>query len=362
MRWPWTRAAMPGTEDRNYTDAVVEALLSAAGKSVVSAARTAAMETASGLWARAFASATVTPGGARAALGPGLLAHIGRALCRTGNGLLYIDMTGGLTLRPVHALTVWGGVDRRTWRYDFELPAPGGAVPMRRIASEDMVHVRYSYSESAPWQGLGPMEWASATGQLMGAMEERLQEESASPVGYLIPIPKSPVGDVVDSAGNTIDPMATLRNELKALRGRTALVETLEVLAEGIHRGGGPDWTPRRVGSNPPPSVIALRDEAERSVLSACGIPPGLSGLGGGGQGTQAREDWRRFLHGTIAPVAALVQEELAQSLPWADITIGFDRLFASDLQGRARAFQSMASSGMDLARAAALSGLMEAD
>jgi hypothetical protein len=36
--------------------------------------------------------------------------------------------------------------------------------------------------------------------------------------------------------------------------------------------------------------------------------------------------------------------------------------MFASDLSGRARAFQSMVGGGMDVSKAAALAGLMDAD
>ena len=191
-------------------------------------------------------------------------------------------------------------------------------------------------------------------------MEQRLEEESKAPIGYLLPIPKPPIGAVVDAAGNVFDPLDELKTALRGLKGNTAIVESLQSLAgDGSRVSTGADWTPRRLGSNPPAAVIALRDEAERSVLSACGVPPGLSGLGGG-TGTQAREDWRRFLHGTIAPVGRLVVSELAEKLPWDDVSIGFDNLFASDLSGRARAFQSMVGGGMDIGRAAALAGLME--
>ena len=45
-----------------------------------------------------------------------------------------------------------------------------------------------------------------------------------------------------------------------------------------------------------------------------------------------------------------------------ADVTLGFDRLMASDLSGRARAFQSMVGGGMDPGKAAGLAGLMESE
>ena len=44
------------------------------------------------------------------------------------------------------------------------------------------------------------------------------------------------------------------------------------------------------------------------------------------------------------------------------EINFNFDRLFASDLQGRARSFQSMVGGGMDVGKAAALAGLMGAE
>ncbi|MCY4511367.1 MAG: hypothetical protein OXG35_31050 [Acidobacteria bacterium] len=41
---------------------------------------------------------------------------------------------------------------------------------------------------------------------------------------------------------------------------------------------------------------------------------------------------------------------------------MSFDRLFAGDLSGRARAFQSLVGGGMDPGKAAGLAGLMESD
>ena len=61
-----------------------------------------------------------------------------------------------------------------------------------------------------------------------------------------------------------------------------------------------------------------------------------------------------------ILPWAEVVAAELSEKLE-RDIALSFDRLMASDLSGRARAFQSMVHGGMDLAQAAALAGLMEA-
>ncbi|MDE0455923.1 MAG: hypothetical protein OXI15_01400 [Chromatiales bacterium] len=76
-------------------------------------------------------------------------------------------------------------------------------------------------------------------------------------------------------------------------------------------------------------------------------------------EGTGAREAFRRFLHATIAPAARLVELELSAKLE-EDVKLDFPGLMASDLSGRARAFQSLVSGGMEVAKAAALAGLME--
>ena len=55
-----------------------------------------------------------------------------------------------------------------------------------------------------------------------------------------------------------------------------------------------------------------------------------------------------------------IVQEELREKLDSPELTLNFEKLFAADLSGRARAFQSMVGGGMDPAKAASISGIME--
>ena len=78
-------------------------------------------------------------------------------------------------------------------------------------------------------------------------------------------------------------------------------------------------------------------------------------------EGTGAREAFRRFLHATIAPASRLVELELSAKLD-QDVRLSFESLFAPNLSGRARAFQSLVGGGMDVAKTAALSGLTLSD
>ena len=60
-----------------------------------------------------------------------------------------------------------------------------------------------------------------------------------------------------------------------------------------------------------------------------------------------------------IHPLAETVAEEARERLG-VDVRLSFNRLFASDLAGRARNFPSMVQGGMEPGKTAALAGLME--
>ena len=78
--------------------------------------------------------------------------------------------------------------------------------------------------------------------------------------------------------------------------------------------------------------------------------------------GTAPHEAWRQFLHASVAPVALTVSEELADKLDTPDLSLNHDRMMASDISGRARAFHSLVGGGTDVAQAAALAGLVETE
>ena len=128
--------------------------------------------------------------------------------------------------------------------------------------------------------------------------------------------------------------------------------------------GGAPgsapqdDWKASRLGPNPPTGEVQLLGEAFREVAAAVGVPLSLFT---DSDGTGQRESYRRFLHATIVPLSRVVAAELSAKLD-GEVTLSFDRLFAGDLSGRARAFQSLVGGGMDPGRAAGLAGLMESE
>ena len=116
-------------------------------------------------------------------------------------------------------------------------------------------------------------------------------------------------------------------------------------------------WLPQVVRPEPSGAMVQLRSEAAREVLAACGVPVELFTQS---DGTGAREAWRRFLYGTVRPLAAICAAELAAKLDAPGLSFSFEQLFASDLSGRSRSFASMVGGGLPVADAAQIAGLVE--
>ena len=347
--WPFTRR----TEHRqaSYTDGVVEALLSRASGTHADVAATAAVEAAAGALSRAFASAEIAPNTpATRGITPDVLAQIGRALIVHGEIVLMLAVAEGrVRLLPVASFDVTGAADSTTWRYRCDLAGPSGSTTIARPA-DGVVHCRYSIDPARPWQGVGPLERARLSGRLSAELEAALGDEASGARGYLLPVPTDGKDDTVSE----------LRRDIGTLQGKTALVETA-MAGWGDGRMAAPrgDYEPKRIGASPPASLATLRSDAAQAVLSACGVPVELVTPG---DGTGQREAWRRFLHGCVQPLASCVATELAAKLDTPGLMLNFDRLFASDLSGRARAFQSMVNGGMDVNQAAGLAGLLVDD
>ncbi len=352
--WPFSpRTGTPPTEDRNYTDAIVTAILQANTGESLTALRTAALEAAAGWWSRCFTMASVSPSGAAMLLTPSILGWVGRSLCQSGQAMLYLSEGAMPALYPVTNANTTGGRDRNSWRYDLILNGPEGSMAVRTGAA-NVLHVQYSYEATNPSLGIGPMQWASTLGKMAASMEQRLTEEAAAKVGYLIPIPKAPLSTITDSEGNAVDPLAALKRDLSNLKGQTALVETSGGMAPEVRAPQG-EWQPRRIGLDPPAAVVELRRQVFETVLSVCGVPPGLVSLSGG----HIREHLRTFLHTTLAPAGRLLEAEASAKLP-GPVKVSFERLYAADIQGRARAFQSMTTGGLSVEEARRLAGLDE--
>ena len=142
------------------------------------------------------------------------------------------------------------------------------------------------------------------------------------------------------------------------MNGSTMLVETVAGgWGEGRSSAPSRDWQLSRLGPNPPSNEIQAWVAVTDATLAACGVPVELVRLA---DGVGQREAWRRFIFASVIPQARLLEAEIGRL--GIGVGLSFDALAASDIAGRARAFQSLVGAGMDTDDAAAVTGLLSDD
>ena len=144
----------------------------------------------------------------------------------------------------------------------------------------------------------------------------------------------------------------------KAKAGQIVITAVMLFAMKVLRTGAGPfpliwDWDRK-----PPASLVELVSVASQEVYAACGFN---TALWGGSQAASVREAWRLALFGVLSPLGRLVESELQEKLE-DTVTLSWQELRASDLSGRARAFQSMVGGGMAVAEAVSAAGLMVED
>ena len=347
--WPFNRIEK---RESSYSDALIQQILSSSGGSVgPQSISTGALEFCAGLVGRAFASASVEgPPMLTAALTSSFLNQVGRELIRNGEAVYNVDFLDALKLSPAADWDVQGGYDPAAWRYRLTLAGPSSVTTISNRPAAGVLHFQYAHEPGRPHRGLSPVAAAHIAGRLSAEVAKALADEASGPRGSVLPMPSK------DGSDPTV---AALKNDLLKLNGQLALVESMKsgFQAASSAREAPADWQAKRIGANPPVSLVNLHELASKEIALACGVPAALASPNPTGTGT--REAWRQFLFGTVAPLGKLVAAELSLKLG-ASITLKWDELRASDLAGRARAFQSLVGGGMALSRAAALAGLLD--
>ena len=344
MKFPWNRRyeTRAGT---TFTDAQIAALTAKAdGLGLVTPTATGALEACAGVVGRGFAAADV--GGramVAAALTPDVLEMVGRALMRRGEILLYIDTTGDrLMLLPATSYNIQGGPNPDSWQYDLMLAGPSATMSYTSVGADSVIHVKYAIDPIEPWRGCAPLDVAKQAGRLSAETVNALADESSTPIGQLMGLP-------VDGNDPTVE---LLKADMKISRGKMGFLQTGDWGAVGE---GYADLVPKRFGAAPTEHLVELFKHSSAEVYAACGFNPSLFVSG---DSASLRESWRLALFGVISPLAVKVAAELTAKLE-TEITLGFNEMKASDIQGRARSFKAMVEGGMPLPDAVAVSGLM---
>ena len=356
MRWPWQRSEH--RESDNYSERILELLAAdAAGATTADVRATAAAQFAAQLYGASMAMAE--PSVRSPILTAQFLAQAGRALTLDGEhvSLIEIDPSRGVALRPATKYAISGGIDPRSWRYRLTLNTPSGDVE-RSAPAAAVVHLRQNVAPSQPWRGVSPLAAASLTSKLVALLDSGPGDESEFDWGYLIKLPTLD-GDLTSDVFNNHIQDRLKRKEAAGIGGggtTTVGGGAGASRSEAAARARG-EFTTVRYGAQFTPAVVDMRREAKLDLLSACGIPVSMASTS---QPGSAREGLREFLHLSVQPLAELIALELADKLDLFGLAFGFDRLFASDVTARSRAYKALIEAGAAHADAARTVGFAE--
>lgn len=344
-----TRATAQG-----YTAGITAAFQAGAGGSDVTPLATAALESACSFYSRCMTSAMVE-GADHIELTPSTLALIARDMIRKGESHhLIVVRDGRVQLRPqAYVFAQGGSADPMSWVYQSTEFGPSDSVH-RWVPAAEMVHVRYAVDSARPWLGIAPWQWCGTTSKALAALDAMIAAEAGSPFGSLLGVPASPQ---IDEDG-AVRPLDGFRGDLAAARGRTLVMERSSDWSEQSPQGSaGSRFEHLRFGF-PLDVIDPLRTATAQDILSACGCPPSL--FISGGDGTGAREAFRRFLHSSLKPLARLMEGELRLKLDAPRLTLDLSEINASDISGKARAYSALIKAGMTPADAARNTGLVQ--
>ena len=350
MRWPWQPKPERRESGGSFTDAVLRMIEAQAAGSAADAGSTAAVEAASGALSRAFMAATVEgPGYAVEAVTPAFLGLVGRDLIRRGQSLHVIRVAGGrVQLIPAASWHWEGGENPDAWTVRATSYGPSTSTT-RHLPASGVVFATWGETAGQPYTGVSPLSWAHTTTRLHSEAERSLADEAAGPLAQLLAVPADG-GD-----GSDRDPLAMLKADIRAARGRALLLETT---AAGYDQGrvAAPqrDWQPSRLGPQPPEAMATIRKDAFAAVVAACGCSVAMFDHS---DGTAKREALRQWFMGCVIPLAQMLEAELSAKLE-APIRLRFDN-YPMDLAGRAQAFQKLVAGGVAVNDALATSGLL---
>ena len=338
MRWPWGEARA-GAGTVNATEATISALATRAAGRDARPETLAALEIAASYVGRAFASAVVGGPEAAGLLSREALAMIGRSLVLRGE-LVMLPEGGGLI--PASTFDIRGGPDE--WAYRCDFAGPSRSVS-RFLPAQSVLHFRINADPSQPWRGRSAHSLASATAATAASAEASATGEAKIAISRLIPVASTLTPD---QRGQTT---GTLADELK--RGGYFALSLI-----GARPGAGERMSRvavEPVQPDPSEGHLALRHSAALELIEAAGVPSALADPRAEAQGQ--REAFRRFVHGTVEPMARMVEAEMTAKAGLS-CDLNFASLFAADLAGRGRALKQMVESGVALADALDTVGL----
>ena len=336
--WPFKKKPEPQLEQRAAFPTVTAEYLSARTDVLLSdgsAALSATVATAAGMWSRSFAM--LDPAPEAGPLTAEVLAAIGLDLCLRGEAVFHITMERGDLL--LDRVAYWDQV--ATGRWHLHIPRVNTTETVKALSGE-VLHFKINAPSEQPWRGRSPFLLMGGSPQLMAEIERAISCATEWLGKGVLPFP-----DTVPEEQQS----AALRG-LKA-GGTLAAIKSKADFAMNTGQLRGSEF--RRVELGPDLRQADLNpavDSLHNRVLAAAGVPPAL--VTESGNAGAMREAFRQFSLTTIAPLARQLLPEL--------VKIGVTRLSSRSLQsadvaGRARAVGVLTGAGVSLEKAMRLVG-----
>ena len=358
----WFRRKAPPPEKRSgqgFSDTIIAGILSQTGGAASSSAiSTGIVQQCAEQYATAFEACTVhAEARIQKLLTPSLLGNVARTTVANGVCMYLIEiMSGEIKLRPVGSWDIsGGGTDPETWMVRCDLYSPS-SNDTAYTSYNSVLHFMHHYSEARPWLGQSGMDAAPTTAALAANLETRLKQESSAASGAFLPWPSSPDDGDADEDAEAPGVMVALQKDINKAQGRLIIVETVSGGHGDRQAAPAKDLVQSRFGFDPPDTLRALRRDVTETVMNVLGVPAPL--LTADANSQAQRESWRRFILSSCTGLAGKISDQLSLKLD-DEVRLSFEGLYAHDVQGRAASFKAMTVGGMDIEKAAALSGLL---
>ena len=304
-----------------YTDAILRIIGGRAAGTML--AVSSAEQTAASLMAKSFISADLS----------GAHAHLFTAerLSTMANELV------------INGQTIWRRMNGDIkWVQMVNISSRGNyTISGRSVQRDRIFHPRLNV-DMLEGQGRSDLEIAVATRDFIRSLEYNLADEAQDPSGYVIP---------TQSWQNK-----EIREVIIELDGAKALVppENTNFMGAPATTAAQYDWMQRRIGFNAPSEVREWYETARITAFGVLGVPPSLYSKDADASST--REAWRLYIFTVVDPMAKILEQ--AAERAGLEVDLNFDRLMASDIANRARAYGILVGANMPEDEAAKKTGL----
>ena len=323
------------------------AVAQASGFPMPNPADSAGAQIAANLFSSALSGASIK---SQVEFPPDFLYSLARELILRGEACYAIEADRSLT--PVSMWDISGNANPASWVFRCDISGPSG-VMTRTIPYEGVCLFTWQTKPSARWKGISPLEAAKGMSDLASRSARTMANEFNAAHLYVLALERDTrtEGDFqVDSDFNDIK---------NTSNGSTATV-TFDHQSGWQQDKRAEYLRQERFGPTVADQNNLLASKwAQIEICQICGIPSSL--VTDAADAGSRREGLRAFVDLSLRPLSKRISAELERGLE-TSVEIDLSPIIAGDVVSRSRAFGSLVKGGMDIEKAARISGVLAED